>query len=70
MLTALTQAPLGIAIFDRDMRYLAASSQYLTDQGLPGDMPLVGRAALRRLPRDPAAVARHPRPGAARTAWS
>jgi PAS domain S-box-containing protein len=43
VLTALTQAPLGIAIFDREMRYLAASSQYLTDQGLPGDMQLVGR---------------------------
>jgi PAS domain S-box-containing protein len=43
VLTALTQAPLGIAIFDREMRYLAASSQFLTDQGLPGDMPLAGR---------------------------
>jgi PAS domain-containing protein len=43
VLTALTQAPLGIAIFDRDMRYLAASSRYLVEQGLPGDMPLVGR---------------------------
>jgi PAS domain S-box-containing protein len=43
VLTALTQAPMGIAIFDREMRYLAASSQYLTDQGLPGDMQLIGR---------------------------
>jgi len=43
VLTALTQAPLGIAIFDREMRYLAASSRYLTDQGLPGDTPLIGR---------------------------
>jgi PAS domain S-box-containing protein len=43
VLAALTQAPLGIAIFDREMRYLAASSRYLTDQGLPGDTPLVGR---------------------------
>ena len=42
-LTALTQAPLGIAIFDRQMRYLTASRQYLTDQGLPGDTPLAGR---------------------------
>ena len=41
--TALTQAPLGVAIFDREMRYLAASSRYLTDQGLPGDLPLLGR---------------------------
>ena len=43
VLTALTQAPLGIAIFDREMRYLAASSQFLTDQGMPGDTPLTGR---------------------------
>ena len=43
VLTALKQAPLGVAIFDRGMRYLAASSQFLTDQGLPGDMPLTGR---------------------------
>jgi len=41
--TALTQAPLGVAIFDREMRYLAASSRFLTDQGLPGDTPLIGR---------------------------
>ena len=41
--TALTQAPLGVAIFDRHMRYLAASARYLTDQGLPGDTPLLGR---------------------------
>ena len=43
VLTALKQAPLGVAIFDRAMRYLPASAQFLTDQGLPGDMPLVGR---------------------------
>ena len=43
VLTALTQAPIGIAIFDRAMRYLAASRQFLTDQGLPGDTPLAGR---------------------------
>jgi PAS domain S-box-containing protein len=43
VLTALKQAPLGIAIFDREMRYLAASAQFLTDQGVSGDMPLVGR---------------------------
>jgi PAS domain S-box-containing protein len=42
VLTALTQAPLGIAIFDTEMRYLAASARFLTDQGLPGDMPLAG----------------------------
>jgi PAS domain S-box-containing protein len=43
VLTALRQAPLGIAIFDRDMRYLAASGRYLTDQDLPADTPLIGR---------------------------
>ncbi len=41
--TALKHAPMGIAIFDRSMRYLAHSAQYLTDQGLPADMSLLGR---------------------------
>jgi len=41
--TALAQAPLGVAIFDREMRYLAASSRFLVDQGMPGDTPLLGR---------------------------
>ena len=41
--TALKHAPLGIAIFDSQMRYLAASRQYLTDQRLPPDLPLIGR---------------------------
>jgi PAS domain S-box-containing protein len=41
--TALKHAPLGIAIFDNQMRYLAASRQYLTDQRLPPDLPLIGR---------------------------
>ncbi|MET3665131.1 HWE histidine kinase domain-containing protein [Caulobacter sp. 1776] len=41
--TALKHAPLGIAIFDRQMRYLAASRQYLTDQNLPADLPLIGQ---------------------------
>jgi PAS domain S-box-containing protein len=53
VLTALTQAPLGIAIFDRDMHYLAASSQFLTDQGLPGDTPLVGRVHYEVFPQVP-----------------
>ncbi len=42
-LTALTQAPIGIAIFDRAMRYVAASRRFLTDQGMPADTPLIGR---------------------------
>jgi PAS domain S-box-containing protein len=53
VLTALTQAPLGIAIFDRDMRYLAASSRYLVEQGLPGDTPLVGRLHYEVFPEVP-----------------
>ena len=42
VLTALRQAPIGIAIFDRDMRYLTASARYLTDQDMPADTPLIG----------------------------
>jgi PAS domain S-box-containing protein len=53
VLTALTQAPLGIAIFDRDMRYLAASRRYLTDQGLPGDTELAGRLHYEVFPEVP-----------------
>jgi len=41
--TALKHAPMGIAIFDDQMRYLAASRQYLTDQNMPADTPLLGR---------------------------
>jgi PAS domain S-box-containing protein len=40
--TALKHAPMGIAIFDDQMRYLAASRQYLTDQGMSPDTPLLG----------------------------
>jgi PAS domain S-box-containing protein len=50
---ALRHAPLGIAIFDRQMRYLAASRQYLTDQGLPPDLPLLGRAHYEVFPEIP-----------------
>jgi PAS domain S-box-containing protein len=53
VLTALTQAPLGIAIFDREMRYLAASSRYITEQGLPGDTPLLGRLHYEVFPEVP-----------------
>jgi PAS domain S-box-containing protein len=41
--TALRHAPMGIAIFDDQMRYLAASRQFLTDQGMSPDTPLLGR---------------------------
>ncbi|HEY9234859.1 MULTISPECIES: sensor histidine kinase [Phenylobacterium] len=53
VLTALRQAPLGIAIFDREMRYLAASSRYLTEQGLPGETPIAGRAHYELFPEVP-----------------
>jgi len=51
--TALKHAPLGIAIFDSEMRYLAASRQYLTDQHLPPDMPLIGRKHYEVFPEIP-----------------
>ena len=51
--TALKHAPLGIAIFDSQMRYLAASRQYLTDQRLPADMPLIGRRHYDAFPEIP-----------------
>jgi len=51
--TALKHAPLGIAIFDSQMRYLAASRQYLTDQRLPADMPLIGRRHYDAFPEVP-----------------
>ncbi|WP_165191054.1 sensor histidine kinase [Caulobacter soli] len=43
LVIALKHAPMGIAIFDDQMRYLAASRQYLTDQDMPADTPLLGR---------------------------
>lgn len=51
--TALKHAPLGIAIFDNQMRYLAASRQYLTDQHLPPDPPLIGRLHYDAFPEVP-----------------
>ncbi|MEH0198885.1 HWE histidine kinase domain-containing protein [Caulobacter sp. CCNWLY153] len=51
--TALMHAPMGIAIFDRSMRYLAHSAQYLTDQGLPADLPLLGRVHYEVFPEIP-----------------
>jgi len=37
----LATAPAGIAVFDREMRYLAASERWLADYGLKGD--IIGR---------------------------
>jgi PAS domain S-box-containing protein len=36
-------APAAIAMFDRDLRYIAHSRRYLTDYGLPEDAILTGR---------------------------
>ena len=52
-LTALAQAPIGVAIFDLDMRYLAASERFLTDQGLAPDTPLAGRVHYEVFPEIP-----------------
>ena len=40
---AIRDAPAGIAIFDKDMRYLAASRGYAEDYGRAGE-PFVGRS--------------------------
>jgi PAS domain S-box-containing protein len=39
-----TNAPAAIAMFDRDMRYLALSRRFAEDQGLPVDLDLIGRS--------------------------
>jgi PAS domain S-box-containing protein len=48
-------APAGIALFDRDMRYLAVSRRYLQDYGLQRFQPeeIVGRSHYEMLPHIP-----------------
>jgi len=41
---AVEVAPVAIAVFDREMRYLAASRQFQIEQGLDPDQPLYGRS--------------------------
>ncbi len=49
---AVTEAPIGIAIFDRDMRYLAVSRRFAADNGRP-DEPFVGRSHYELFPNIP-----------------
>jgi len=49
---AVAEAPIGIAIFDRDMRYLAVSRRFAVDNGRP-DEPFVGRSHYELFPNIP-----------------
>jgi PAS domain S-box-containing protein len=44
LLDAIEQAPVGVAIFDRDLRYLAASRYYLSALGIEVDSSIIGRS--------------------------
>lgn len=46
-------APVSIAMFDRDMCYLAASNRWKTDFHLPEDMPLMGQSHYELFPEVP-----------------
>jgi len=46
------EAPIGIAIFDREMRYLAVSRRFAADNGMPGE-PFVGRSHYELFPNIP-----------------
>jgi len=49
---AVTEAPIGIAIFDREMRYLAVSRRFAADNGRP-DESFVGRSHYELFPNIP-----------------
>ena len=59
-------APAGIAMFDRDLRFLAVSRRFVVDHRLPQDTHLIGRSVDEVFPRNPAALAGHSRARAGR----
>ncbi|QDT15695.1 PAS domain S-box protein [Alienimonas californiensis] len=50
----ITQAPASVAMFDREMRYVSHSRQWLGLHGLPDTMELTGRSHYDVLPQQPA----------------
>ena len=46
-------APAGIAMFDREMRYLAVSRRFVVDHRLPQDAQLIGRSVYEIFPNIP-----------------
>jgi PAS domain S-box-containing protein len=53
LLDALEQAPVGVAIFDRQLRYLAASRKYQADIGAESNGSIVGRLHYEIFPQIP-----------------